>query len=51
VIRFTIFAKSQDKLDITLEEDEPYEFRNVGLFNLAGSDFLESKFQLGSSPA
>jgi replication factor A1 len=29
VIRFTIFAKSADKLDITLEEDESYEFRNV----------------------
>ncbi len=29
VIRFTIFAKSQDKLGITLEEDESYEFRNV----------------------
>ncbi len=29
VIRFTIFAKSQDKLAITLEEDESYEFRNV----------------------
>jgi replication factor A1 len=29
VIRFTIFTKSADKLDITLEEDESYEFRNV----------------------
>lgn len=29
VIRFTIFAKSQDKLDITLEEGESYEFGNV----------------------
>ncbi len=29
VIRFTIFARSQDKLDITLEEGESYEFRNV----------------------
>ncbi len=29
VIRFTIFAKSADKLDITLEEGGSYEFRNV----------------------
>ncbi len=29
VIRFTIFTKSQDKLDITLEEGECYKFRNV----------------------
>lgn len=29
VIRFTIFAKSADKLGITLEEGESYEFRNV----------------------
>jgi replication factor A1 len=29
VIRFTIFTKSRDKLDITLEEDKSYEFRNV----------------------
>jgi replication factor A1 len=29
VIRFTIFAKSSDKLGITLEEGESYEFRNV----------------------
>ncbi len=29
VIRFTIFAKSQEKLNITLEEGESYEFRNV----------------------
>ncbi len=29
VIRFTIFAKSQKKLNITLEEGESYEFRNV----------------------
>lgn len=29
VIRFTIFAKSAEKLDIKLEEGESYEFRNV----------------------
>ncbi len=29
VIKFTIFAKSAEKLDITLEEGESYEFRNV----------------------
>jgi replication factor A1 len=29
VIRFTIFAKSANKLGITLEEGESYEFRNV----------------------
>jgi replication factor A1 len=29
VIKFTIFAKSADKLAITLEEGESYEFRNV----------------------
>jgi replication factor A1 len=29
VIRFTIFSKSAEKLDITLEEGESYEFRNV----------------------
>ncbi len=29
IIRFTIFAKSADKLGITLEEGESYEFRNV----------------------
>ncbi|HWR26440.1 MAG TPA: replication factor A [candidate division Zixibacteria bacterium] len=29
VIRLTIFAKSADKLAITLEEGESYEFRNV----------------------
>jgi replication factor A1 len=29
VIKFTIFAKSAEKLDITLNEGESYEFRNV----------------------
>ncbi len=29
VIKFTIFAKSAEKLDITLEKGESYEFRNV----------------------
>ncbi|CAG0982392.1 MAG: replication factor A [Candidatus Methanoperedens sp.] len=29
VIRLTIFAKSAEKLDVTLEEGESYEFRNV----------------------
>jgi replication factor A1 len=29
VIKFTIFAKSAEKLDISLEEGESYEFRNV----------------------
>lgn len=28
-MKFTIFAKSADKLDITLEEGKSYEFRNV----------------------
>jgi replication factor A1 len=29
VIKFTIFAKSADKLDITLEDGKSYEFKNV----------------------
>jgi replication factor A1 len=29
VIRLTIFSKSAEKLDVTLEEGESYEFRNV----------------------
>ncbi len=29
VIKFTIFAKSAEKLDVILEEGETYEFRNV----------------------
>lgn len=29
VVRLTIFAKSAEKLDVTLEEGESYEFRNV----------------------